>query len=314
MKNMQVVFLAASLCVGGAAYASSGLNVAIDDVRQNCADISDELADMKKMAGINTAVTGVGTAAGGVALGTGIAKAGVDRHKENISALVSQLESAGAKRITTQDEFVNIISRALENAGDQESRELAAALRSQRDKLAQKSQTLGNIRTGTLAANTATNIAGAAIAGSNRIKGDLQSQIDACIASVDDLTRALGQARMAGTDSDADIGRAQRIVTECGMWTTVDLSPINRRARNATVASSVGAGVDLAGTIVSAMANSKPVRDDGGQKEKNLNTAANVMAGGATVSSATATIFNATQISAIKRAATVADECEGALR
>ena len=46
-------------------------------------------------------------------------------------------------------------------------------------------------------------------------------------------------------------------------------------------------------------------------KEKNLNTAANVLAGGTTAASLSATIFNATQISAIKRAATVADECEG---
>ena len=49
-------------------------------------------------------------------------------------------------------------------------------------------------------------------------------------------------------------------------------------------------------------------------KEKNLNTAANVLAGGTTAASLSGTIFNATQISAIKRAATVADECEGALK
>ena len=51
----------------------------------------------------------------------------------------------------------------------------------------------------------------------------------------------------------------------------------------------------------------------GKQKEKNLNTAANVMAGGATVASGVATIFNATQIGAIKRAVNIAAECEEAL-
>jgi hypothetical protein len=38
------------------------------------------------------------------------------------------------------------------------------------------------------------------------------------------------------------------------------------------------------------------------------------MSVGSTVASITATIFNATQISQIKHAATVADECEGALK
>ena len=39
-----------------------------------------------------------------------------------------------------------------------------------------------------------------------------------------------------------------------------------------------------------------------------------IWAGTTTVASAAATVFNATQISAIKRAAAVADECEGALK
>ena len=66
------------------------------------------------------------------------------------------------------------------------------------------------------------------------------------------------------------------------------------------------------------MANSDSVREDnsesGKKKEKNLNTASNILAGGTTVASGVATVFNATQIKAIKRAASVADECEGALR
>jgi hypothetical protein len=56
------------------------------------------------------------------------------------------------------------------------------------------------------------------------------------------------------------------------------------------------------------------VREGDANKEKNLNTAANVLAGGTTVASGVATVFNATQISAIKRAAAVADGCERALR
>jgi len=66
------------------------------------------------------------------------------------------------------------------------------------------------------------------------------------------------------------------------------------------------------------MANTDKIRDDntdsGKQKEKNLNTAANVLSGATTVASATATVFNATQISAIKKVATVAQKCTEVLK
>ena len=61
----------------GVAHANTDLTAAIENVRTTCGNISAELSDMKKMAGITTAVTGVGTVAGGVALGTGLAKANV---------------------------------------------------------------------------------------------------------------------------------------------------------------------------------------------------------------------------------------------
>ena len=43
-----------------------------------CVGIDDELADLKKMAGINTAVTAVGTGLGAGAVAVGIAKAQTD--------------------------------------------------------------------------------------------------------------------------------------------------------------------------------------------------------------------------------------------
>ena len=66
--------------------------------------------------------------------------------------------------------------------------------------------------------------------------------------------------------------------------------------------------------MTSASANSQSVRDGDVAREKNLNTAANVLAGGTTVASGVATVFNATQINAIKRATTVAEACERALK
>ena len=134
------------------------------------------------------------------------------------------------------------------------------------------------------------------------------------MASVKELSAAYGQARISRTASEEDLGRIETIVRVCDEWSTVDLSKIDNRATGAFASSVVGAATGAAGTITSALANSEGVRGGDATKEKNLNTASNVLAGGATVASTAATIFNATQISVIKRASTVADACEGALK
>ena len=300
----------------GVAHANTDLAAAIENVRTACRNISAELSDMKKMAGITTAVTGVGTVAGGVALGTGLAKANVDKEIEELEAQIAELKKSRSgvpvekleianKNEFNQslDDFVHTYSAELQ----QKAAELSAAEK--------KSQTLGDVRTGTMAAATATNIAGAVISGTNRVKGDLKQQIDECLTSVKTLSNVRMQARIDGSANDTELARAENIIRACDAWSTVDITPINNRSKGATISSGIGAGLGLAGTITSASANSKDIRNgDDAQREKNLNTAANVLAGGTTVASATATIFNATQISAIKRAATLADECEGALK
>ena len=185
---------------------------------------------------------------------------------------------------------------------------------SQIDKLTTQSKKLGNWRTGLLAGGTVTNIAGAAIAGTNRADDDLQGHIDACISAVDALQQSIMQARLNGED----ITEAQSIVNACSEYKHVDISPIDNRARGAMISSLVGATTGLSGTVVSATANTGKTRDNntdsGHRREKNLNTAANVLSGVTTVASATATVFNATQISAIKKVASVAEKCTGVLR
>lgn len=296
----------------GVAYANTDLTAAIENVRTTCGNISAELSDMKKMAGITTAVTGVGTVAGGVALGTGIAKANVDKEIEELEAQIAYLK---AERGDVPVEHLQIEDEALFK---HQVTEFIASYQTKAQELSaaeKKSKTLGNVRTGALATATATNIAGAVMSGTNKVKGDLKQQIDECLASVKTLSNVRMQARIDGSANDTELARAEEIIRACDAWTTVDIGSINKRSTGATVSSGIGAGLGLAGTITSASANSKDVRDgDDKQREKNLNTAANVLAGGTTVASLTATIFNATQISAIKRAATVADECEGALR
>lgn len=298
------------------AMAASSLDVALKNVALSCGAISEELSDMKVRAGIGTAVSAVGTATGAVAVGAGIAKAGVDSDVADLEAELAKLKAMDTgdyTRLSLTEAQISSLNAEI-SAYVSSSAAQIQDKESEMSELEQKSKKLGNIRTGTLAASTAANIAGAVVAGNNRTTGGLQQKISACIESVSELSRVRMQARLDGSADDAQLSRAEKIIAECGAWETVNVSSIDKRAQGATVASGVGAGLGLIGTITSASANSDKVRDGDDKKEQNLNTASNVLAGGTTLASGAATVFNATQISAIKRAAQVADACEGALK
>ena len=57
----------------------ASLVTALQDTYMSCIGIDDELYELKKMAGINTAITGVGTGLGIGATAVGIAKEKVDQ-------------------------------------------------------------------------------------------------------------------------------------------------------------------------------------------------------------------------------------------
>ena len=284
-------------------FAQTNLSTAIQNTRNACSGISDSMYDMKVKAGINTAVTSVGTVAGGVALGTGIAKANVDKEIDLLLALDR------APAATERD------SNSIELSSDDYN--VLLTLNPDANKISeleQKSKTLGNVRTGTLAASTVTNIAGTAIAATNKVSDDLEENIQKCIESVKELSNAKLTAKMEKTATDAEIAFADQIINACRDYEYVDLKPINKRATGAAVSSGIGIGTGVIGTITSAVANTDKTRNGDIQTEKGLNTTANIMAGASTGASAVATIFNATQISAIKKVANVAEVCEGALK
>jgi hypothetical protein len=264
------------------------------------------------MAGINTAVTGVGTAVNTGATVVGIDKANKDKQAEELERLIKELSEMEDDKESPTDEQIAQWGREFNQS--YESGKNAQTLTQKLDKLNKQSKSLGNWRTGLLAGGTATNVAGAIIAGTNKVDDDLQTQIDKCKKAVVNLRDSIMQARMNGTD----VSEANSIVAACGEYDYVDISPINKRGKGAMVSSIVGATTGAAGTVTSAMANTDTTRNDnsdsGKQKEKNLNTASNVLAGASTVASATATVFNATQISAIKKVAAVAEKCTGVLK
>lgn len=280
-----------------------------------CVGIDDELAGLKTMAGINTAVTAVGTAAGVGATVTGIVKASKDKQIEQLEMerLKKIVDSGINNKVSNGNVEDNLL--ALQNYYEIHKNDTPASdIDTEIDKLTEQSKKLGNWRTGLLAGSTATNVAGAVIAGTNKVSVGLREQINSCISAVDDLQQSMMQARLNGED----ISEAQSIVDVCSEYKYVDISKIDDRAKGAMISSVVGATTGLAGTITSATANTNKTRNDnteaGKQKEKNLNTASNVLAGVTTAASATATVFNATQISAIKKVAEVAEKCTGVLK
>lgn len=278
-----------------------------------CIGIDEELTDLKKMAGINTAITAVGTATGAGATVVGVVKTAKDKKAETLEAILKEIEEKSKNHQEMTDTEISVFMSEF-NSAYQTILTSEDEIESELDKTIKQSKSLGNWRTGLMAGSTATNVAGAIIASTNKVDEDLETQIKACVKSVNNLRSAIMQARMDGTD----ISEAQSIATTCGEFEYADLSKINKRAQGATISSGIGAATGLAGTITSASANSDAARDDntesGKKREKNLNTASNILAGTTTVAGATATAFNATQIKAIKQVAQIAANCTEVLK
>ena len=287
------------------------IDIAMNNARAACGGISEKLAPLKTMAGINTAVTGVGTAVNTGATVVGLVKASKDKQAEEIEVELEKLreiEETNPQPDPTNEEL-NAFRKDFEQSYASVIKEIEAQ-EAELEKLNKQSKSLGNWRTGLMAGGTVTNVAGAVIAGNNRVDEDLQTMINKCNLAVKNLRDSMMQARM----ENRNIGNAEQIISKCGDYETVDLSKIDNRATGAMWSSIVGATTGAAGTATSAVANSDKTRDDnsdaGKKKEKGLNTASNILAGASTAASVTATVFNATQISAIKKVSNVADDCE----
>lgn len=313
---MRFLFVFVALfCVASVHAEEMSLNDALRATYTACVGIDDELADLKKMAGINTAITGAGTAAAGGATAVGLVKASKDAKASELEITLDKLREIESKnpQPTPSDADLMAFEQEFQNSYDKAVKEIEE-YEAELNKLNKQSKSLGNWRTGLMAGSSVTNVAGAIIASKNGADGSIQAMIDDCRKAIGNLNNTIGQARMNGQD----VSEATEIINACREYDTVNISAIEKRAKGAMVSSIVGATTGVAGTVTSIMANSDNVRDDnsdtGKQKEKNLNTASNVLAGTTAAASATATVFNATQISAIKKVAAVAEKCTGVLK
>lgn len=284
--------------------------IAIENAQVNCDRISQSFKSMKTMAQVNTAVTAVGTAAGVGATAVGIAKAGTDKQIEKLINDVKQREARSNNSGMTIEQGRDFIEETMTLV---QGKSKSAP---EQNQLEQKSKNLGNWRTGLLAGNTATNIAGTIIAANNRTDQDLRAQLDSCVGSIKDLQDSKMQAQINNADM-ATIQKMERIISACRDYSLLNVDKIDSLAKSAATASGIGIAVGASGTIVSATANSDKIRSDntdsGMAKEKNLNTASNVLAAGATITSGVATIFNAQQISTLDQAYQISIKCSEAL-
>ena len=314
MKH-KIPFILSVLCAStGTLHADIlPLNDALRATYTACIGIDENLADLKKMAGINTAITSVGTATGIGATVTGIVKSSKDAEIEELEKILEEIDKmyvetepmSDADFATFMSDFNKEYDKALNNK---------ESIESEISKLETQSKNLGNWRTGLMAGSTATNLAGAIIASKNTTDGEITEQIEACKVAVNNLRQSMAQARISGEN----ISEAEQIANACGQYEFIDLSKINTKAKGAMISSAIGTATGITGTIMSASANTDKVRSDnsdaGKQKEKNLNLGSNILAGATTAASATATVFNATQIAAIKKVAEVATNCTGVLQ
>ena len=303
------------------------LTTALQNTYRACVGIDENMHELKVLAGVNTAVTAVGTGLGIGAVATGLAKDAIDEEIEQllteiwyVSAEYDGPEATEDEKLAWYQDLHERLQQKKWSSDEDSDSDLLGAESEEDQKMAElaikekKSKNLGNWRTGLLAGNTVTNVAGAIIASKTINKDDINGQIDACISATKKLNNAINAARMDGIE----VGEAQQIYNACREYEFVDIKPIDKRGKGAMISASIGAGVGGVGTITSGIANSDKIRNDdtesGKQKEKDLNTASNVLAAGATVASATATIFNATQIAAIKKVAVVAQKCTEVLK
>lgn len=325
MKFLFVALIGVTFVTGSYAADVMALDVSIAAARVACDGLSGQMDELKRMAGINTAVTGAGTLVSGGATVAGVVKANVDAQADEIQDWLERFmtqptDTSGNPKIDMaaidKEELMNMIVNSepigvvIGSSGEPEF----AAKQEELEQKTRQSKTLGNVRTGLLATGTAANIAGAVIAGKNRTRGGLDIQINGCIDAVRALESAKMQAHVAGTATPDKIMIADNIINACGEYKTVDLSVVDNRAKGATISSGIGAATGLAGTITSGVANSTQTRGGDEVREKNLNTASNVLGGATTAASLTATIFNATQINAVKNLVQVAEQCERVLR
>ena len=258
------------------------------NVKNSCSGIKDDLKAIQVLAGVSTGASAVGTLTSGGALVTGIMKAKTDKKLNELS-----------------------------NMSSLELYEYAKNLEGEKSKLEKKSKTLGNIRTGLMAGSIATSATSTITSGISMKKlDDLMDKMRDCDKAVTTLKSTINT--VVEEEVNLTLTTYQDIVKSCSGLDTSNIKEIKGVMTASTVVGGIGAATSIAGTITSAMANSKNVRnaegDEAEKKEKNLNLASNIMAGISTGTSAGGIVLGAVTLSKLAKNVDIAEKCEDALK
>ena len=273
-----------------------------------CGGISAQLSDVSGVAATDTAITAVGTAAGAGGLVAGIMKSGQDKQIRELMQSMCDAggcSAAGLAAMSDADFFASVLTPLSE---------MSDLIKKLQDANA-RSTRLGNWRTGLMAVNTTTNIASSIVAGLNKDQSDLIQHVSACNEIVRELANLRPQLQAAGINpiENPELLKINDITTWCG---NISVSDVNRLEKRMSAVMGVGIGgamVGIAGTAVSGAANSESVRTGNQQHAQNLNTAANVLAGVGTATSATGMGVNISTMTLAKKLISQAQRCEGVL-
>ena len=273
----------------------ANLQSKISEVRSECSGIKKDLDTIFGFTTATTVASGIGTVAAGGALVTGIMKAKTDKELEELSKLSS----------------VDLYNYALSLENEEK-----------KTKLEKKSKTLGNVRTGLMAGATVTSAVSTGTSIGATVNADkLAKKMSDCNQKLYELKIAKSELEaLETTDKFAvEVGEnATKILGACTGYNKNNINTVKNKMTASAIISGIGTATGATGTITSAMANSKKVREDdsekGKKKEKNLNLTANIMAGITTGTSLSTTVISATAIADAKKDSKMAEECEAVLK
>ncbi len=306
------------------------LNTNIEKAKDSCLGIKDDLKTIQVLAGVATGASSLGTLASGGALATGIVKSVKDKKIEESKQQNNDIEKllnmsdAEFEQAVLSGEVSRILRELSDNITKDDVKETQTALQKEIDKDTKTSQTLGNVRTGLMAGSIATSAA------STITSGISIKKLDDLIGKMKDCNRAAQQIKSDISVIQSEIDdieylkddyrfyKAGNIVNSCSGFDTNNIKEIKSVMTASTVVGGVGTVVSTAGTITSALANSKKIRnddsEDGVKKEKGLNLASNIMAGVSTGTSAGGIVLGAVTLSKLSKNVDVAESCEDALK
>ena len=259
--------------------ALQSINSKISAVQNSCSGIKSSLDTIFGLSVATTVSSGFGTVAAGGALAVGIAKAKTDKKLEELEKLSS---------LELYEQAVSLENKMKEQSA-----------------LEKKSKTLGNVRTGLMAGATVISAVSTGTSiGATLTATKLAEKMARCNADLQAL-------KLAKAELEAEEGKSEKADAILAVCTGYDES--NMATAN-TIVSGIGTATAGAGTVTSAMANSKKVRADksekGRKKEKGLNLASNILAGVTIGTSGTSTALSAVQISKAKKDSEMAEKCE----